>query len=107
MRKIFERMAALVRECCDPDEIFLFGSFAKGIATVDSDVDLIVVGDFGARKAVVRQEIAETLSQFPLGVDVLLLSPREIAEAAGNPQAFLASALSSSILLYRRGPETG
>ena len=37
--RVVERIVALY----DPDEILLFGSHAKGTATDDSDLDLVVV----------------------------------------------------------------
>jgi predicted nucleotidyltransferase len=102
MRKLFENIVLVIRECCDPDEILLFGSFAKGSADVDSDVDLIIVGTFGPRQALVEREVRDLLTQFPLKMDVLFLSPQQVTAAGANPHSFFGSALSSVRSLYRK-----
>lgn len=38
--------ANLVADAFDPDKVILFGSYAEGTATSDSDVDLLVVLPF-------------------------------------------------------------
>jgi predicted nucleotidyltransferase len=43
--QIIRRYADIVREFITLDAIYLFGSFAKGTATQDSDIDLIVVSN--------------------------------------------------------------
>lgn len=107
MKKVFDRMAALVRECCDPDEVLLFGSFAKGIADVNSDIDLMVIGEFGTRKQLFEREVSEALGHFPLKIDVLFLSPQDVQLAGSDPKGFLGSALSTAKSIYRKAPKTG
>ena len=60
-------MVALIAEACDPEEIFLYGSHAKGQATVESDLDLPVVVGSGVRPAELAIEVRELLDGFPVG----------------------------------------
>ena len=65
-----------------PERIILFGSYAYGTPTVDSDIDLLVVLPFegkGARKAV---EILDTVHpEFP--VDLLVRTPEQVRQRLG------------------------
>jgi predicted nucleotidyltransferase len=62
-----------------PQQVILFGSYAYGTPTVDSDVDLLVIlagEEKGARKAV---EILNTVNpRFP--VDLLVRTPEQVQQ---------------------------
>ncbi len=44
--KTLRSITELIVRCCDPDEIILFGSYAKGNAQVGSDLDILVIANF-------------------------------------------------------------
>ena len=69
---------AIVREFA-PLQVILFGSYAYGTPTEDSDVDLLVVMDipkseFSRKATEIRQRIS-----YRFGMDLLVRSPEEIA----------------------------
>ena len=72
----------IVREV-DPEEIWLFGSRARGEAGPDSDVDLLVVESepFGPGRSRLGEmtRIRRTLSGFRVPKDILVFSRDEIA----------------------------
>ena len=43
--EIVDRYAELVRKAYGPCGVYLYGSYAKGTNTTDSDIDISVVGD--------------------------------------------------------------
>jgi hypothetical protein len=88
--------------CCDPDEVLVFGSYAKGLARRDSDVDLLVVGDFPQSGHLRAREVRDRLYGFPLAIDLHLVTRAELAAAA--PGTFLRSIQASAVSLYRRNP---
>ena len=58
----------------DPERIILFGSYAYGEPTADSDVDLLVVLKYNGRAVDKAHEISRTTERtFPL--DLLVRSP--------------------------------
>ena len=69
-----------------PDRIILFGSYARGNPTPDSDVDLLVVLPHTGKNWRMAAEIrAQTRPKFPL--DLIVRAPHEMRERldAGDP----------------------
>ena len=62
-----------------PVRIILFGSRARGSAGPDSDVDLLVVLSDVADKRKKAIEIRRVLADFPVGKDIIVTTPDEIA----------------------------
>jgi uncharacterized protein len=63
----------------DPLRIILFGSWARGDARPDSDIDLLVVLPHVENKRRVAVEILRALNGLPLSKDVVVTTPEEIA----------------------------
>jgi predicted nucleotidyltransferase len=95
-------MADLIVRACDPEEVLLFGSFAKGLQCAQSDVDLLVIMAAPAPGAL-RHELLDLLVRFPVAVDVHLLTPAAAHDAWADRGCFLQSILSSAVPLYVRG----
>lgn len=96
-------MARIV-EACDPGEILLYGSHAKGQATVESDIDLLVVAGPGARTATLAIEAREVLDGFPMRIDLKVMTQEELEAESRQPYGFIQSIRSSGIVLYKRAP---
>jgi len=96
-------MVRRIRERFAPIRIVLFGSRARGDAQPGSDVDLLVVLPEvpNSRKAAV--DIRRALSDIPLGKDVIVTSPDEIALRGDVIGSVLRSALREGSVLYERG----
>ena len=77
-----EMVRAIVREV-DPEQIWLFGSRARGEAKADSDVDLLVVErePFGPQRPRLAEmtRIRRALSAFRVPKDILAFSMDEVA----------------------------
>jgi predicted nucleotidyltransferase len=95
-----------IRHVCDqivrlfkPQKIVLFGSYAGGKPTEDSDVDLLVVMPFrgkGFRKAAeIRARID---ADFPL--DLIVRSPREVERRLTWGDFFLSEITEKGEVLY-------
>ncbi len=82
-----------------PERIILFGSYAYGTPTVDSDVDLLVVLPFegkGLRKSV---EILNTVHpDFP--VDLLVRTPEQVRQRLAWNDFFLREVTERGKILY-------
>jgi predicted nucleotidyltransferase len=63
-----------------PLRIILFGSYARGEQTADSDLDLLVVFPGPVDKAVEAVKIRRAIGRINTGVDVVVSSAQEVAE---------------------------
>ena len=86
-----------------PEKIILFGSYAYGNPTPDSDVDLLVIMNTKAKDVDRYVAVSNLLypRQFP--VDILVKTPTEIkAEAHKKSNFFLREILKKGKVLYER-----
>jgi predicted nucleotidyltransferase len=81
------------------ERVILFGSYAQGIATEDSDVDLLVVCDFEGRSVDKSVEIRLKLRpQFPL--DLLVRTPEKLGQRIEMGDDFIREILEEGKVLY-------
>ena len=103
---LVERTVARLIRAFAPERVLLFGSWAKGVRTDKSDIDLLLVAHLeGNPVAHLRRARQLAADCFP-PVDVVIASPTEVTEAATARSPFLASILSSGITIYRQ-PTSG
>jgi len=90
----------LVREV-NPEKIILFGSYAYGEPTPDSDVDLLIIWDTDKprRERVVTISLLLYPRLFP--VDIIVKTPRELEEELPH-NFFLREILARGVVLYER-----
>ena len=102
-RTTIQAVANLIAERFDPEQIILFGSYARGNAGYHSDIDLLVVlkslDNWPKRGNPIRRAIGE---KFILPVDVLVITPDRLAEQSNNSYSFVNTALESKEILYER-----
>jgi predicted nucleotidyltransferase len=88
-----------------PEKIILFGSYAYGNPTPDSDVDLLVVIETNDKTKEIYRAVSKLLypRQFP--VDIIIRTPKEVEEAlkGGKDNAFfIREILKKGKVLYDR-----
>lgn len=101
MKRFLNPIVQLIARSCDPDEIILFGSFAKGNIHLESDLDILVIADFKEPKHLRARELRERLNGCCISVDLLLVT-REEMEAEGNQYGFFNCIQGDSKVLYTR-----
>lgn len=74
-----QKMVDLIVEQFHPEQIILFGSYARGSAGPDSDVDLLVVMPVDGSKREKMVEIGLALHDIPMPKDILVSTPEEFA----------------------------
>jgi predicted nucleotidyltransferase len=81
-RAIQSAINAMVRQIVNrfhPEQVILFGSFARGNAGPDSDVDLLVVMPVEGSKRAKQVEIRVALRGIPVPKDIIVSTPEEFA----------------------------
>lgn len=100
-RTDIRRYARRLAEEFQPRKIILFGSYARGNAGDDSDVDLLVVmdrlGDGDEEAVQMRLRVPRS---FP--VDLLVKRASEVKRRAARGDSFMRTVLSEGRLLYER-----
>lgn len=90
-------------EAADPDKIILFGSYAYGKPTIDSDVDFLVVMESEERPAKRAIRIERNLLDVRFPMDLLVRTPAEIAERLRLEDYFMLEVMQRGRVLYERG----
>lgn len=85
-----------------PLRIILFGSHARGNATADSDVDLLVILPEAPNKRQAAIEIRRALRDLPISKDIIVTTPDEIARRGDLIGPVLRPALREGKVLYER-----
>lgn len=85
-----------------PRRIILFGSFARGDAGPDSDLDLLVVMDHVENKRNTAGDMLDTLADLPVPKDVIVTTPDEIARRGHIIGTVLEPALREGTVLYEQ-----
>ncbi|HET7089984.1 MAG TPA: nucleotidyltransferase domain-containing protein [Anaerolineae bacterium] len=98
IRRAAQRIVAAVH----PEKIILFGSFAYGKPTPDSDVDLLVIMESNLRPHARVVQISDILDPRPFPVDIIVRTPSEIAERLRAGDCFFREILSKGRVLYER-----
>ena len=84
-----------------PDKILLFGSYANGRPTEDSDVDLLVIMQHKKRNVEQALEIDKKIDRsFPL--DLIVKTPKEIRVGLAQDDIFLNSIVYEGKVLYEK-----
>jgi predicted nucleotidyltransferase len=94
-----QQVVAQVVERFHPQQVFLFGSYAYGTPTSDSDVDLLVVMETPLRNVDQAVEIRKAVD-FPFPLDLLVRTPEQIAARIALGDVFLGEVLSKGMTLY-------
>ena len=86
-----------------PVQIILFGSWARGEAREDSDVDLLVVLSKVEHKRKAAIEVLRALNGLPISKDVVVTTPQEIKERGKIVGDILRPALEEGKIIYEAG----
>jgi predicted nucleotidyltransferase len=98
--KIKEIADKIAREF-KPEKIILFGSFAWGTPTEDSDIDLLVVKETEEQRIERAKKIRRSLHDSSMPMDILVYTPRELQEKISvDRNLFLEDVVNNGVVLY-------
>jgi len=86
----------------DPERVILFGSYARGNPTEDSDVDLLIVMDHQKRKNVEQAVEIDVKMHRSFPLDLIVRTPSEVKRRLGQGDVFLQAVFQEGEVLYER-----
>jgi predicted nucleotidyltransferase len=102
LENVLRGIVELIVRCCDPEEVLLFGSYAKQQDTLDSDLDILVVGDFRESRYQRGREVRALMQRYPIRVDLHFVTSEEVSAESRKPFGFISSVLTSGRILYKK-----
>jgi len=96
-------VAEIVRRIVDdahPDKIVLFGSYARGDATEQSDIDLLVVVPDGVPRRECAVSLYERLAGIGIPKDIVVVHASDVVRYANVPGTVITPALHEGKVLY-------
>ncbi len=103
---LLDEMVRTIVDEADPEQVILFGSYARGTATYDSDVDFLVIESEPFANAKLRYEegirLYDALSHFQVPKDILVYSRERVEYWRDSLNNVVARALREGRVLYER-----
>jgi predicted nucleotidyltransferase len=96
------RAVERIANALHPEKIILFGSFAYGKPTYDSDVDLLVIWDTNASRRERHWAVAQHLIPRVFALDLLVRTSSEIQAAVAQGDFFMDEIVTKGKVLYER-----
>ncbi|MBF0426293.1 MAG: nucleotidyltransferase domain-containing protein [Magnetococcales bacterium] len=97
-------MVDAIVEAAQPERIILFGSHARGDATPDSDVDLLVIEaePFGPHRSRFQEinRLERAMGTIPVATDILVYSSDEVERLKSSANHVVARALREGKVLH-------
>jgi predicted nucleotidyltransferase len=90
-----------IAEKFQPNKIILFGSYAYGKPTRESDVDLLVVMDSSLREHQLSVSIRKAIN-YHFGLDLIVKTPKSLSSRIEMGDFFLKEILQKGKVLYER-----
>lgn len=85
-----------------PEKIIIFGSYAKGKATDDSDLDLFVSKDTDLPRPLRTVQVRKMIYGSMVPIDLIVYTPQEIADSKDKKYGFVCEVLNTGKTLYER-----
>jgi predicted nucleotidyltransferase len=101
-RATIEKVVVLIVQAANPEQVVIFGSHARGDATQDSDLDLLVIETEVEDRHRESTRLRRILSPTRIPVDIVVHSRRHVEEWSGMPGTLLHEAQTEGEVVYER-----
>jgi predicted nucleotidyltransferase len=82
--------------------VILFGSYARGEANDNSDVDLMIIAESDLPRFKRSRELYKLFRPYPFGMDLVVYTPQEFERGKRSPVSFVSTVLREGKTLYVR-----
>ena len=102
IKRLITEIVDKLKKEYEPEKIILFGSYARGTPTKDSDVDLLVIMPVSGSKREKRIEIGVALHDIRIPKDIIVATPDEVERRKNLVGTIIRPALEEGKVLYAR-----
>lgn len=92
----------IIAKGSNPEQILLFGSYARGMANEDSDIDLLIIKESDKTRFERSIEIQKLLIGTKVPIDILVFTHDEFESEKKNRYSFIHTAFQGAQLVYER-----
>jgi len=100
--QVLDQIVEQIVKVLDPEKIILFGSYARGEAGPNSDVDMLVVADVADPNGFRSVEARMAIGSVPFGLDLVVVTPDEWDTWRGFVNTVMGQASKYGKALYER-----
>lgn len=105
-KEIIDRAVEFIKEKISPEKIYLFGSYAKGIPTKDSDLDFLIIEETDLpkhKRALPLYSLEKTKKiGYPIGIDFIIYTPEKFERMKKELNSIAGEVLRTGKLIYAR-----
>ena len=101
-KREIERVAKRIGIAANAERVILFGSYARGEASENSDVDLMIIARSELPRFKRTRELYKFFQPHPFGMDLLVYTPEEVEKGKRSPLSFVSTVLQEGKTLYVR-----
>jgi predicted nucleotidyltransferase len=98
-----EQVAVRLGTAANASCVILFGTYARGEASENSDVDLMIIAESDLPRYKRSRDLYKLLRPYPFGMDLVVYTPEEIERGKKSPVSFVSTVLREGKTLYVRG----
>jgi len=97
-----ERVGKEIGEAARAERVILFGSYANGRMTADSDVDFLVVAESELPRHKRSRELYRLIRSHRFPMDIIVYTPDEVRRGSRTPVSFISQVLREGRTVYAR-----
>lgn len=102
---IIDQIVRKIVDQVNPLQVILFGSYARGMPNIDSDVDLFVIVESNLPRHKRSAKIRLLFSPAPCPLDILVYTPQEVESCSGVVNHIVTHVMTTGKILYERSPD--
>jgi predicted nucleotidyltransferase len=96
------RVAKRLGTAANASQVILFGSYARGEAKEQSDVDFMIIAESDVPRFKRSRELYKLLRPYPFAMDLVVYTPQEIERGKRSPVSFVSTVLREGKTVYVR-----